>query len=625
MDHYNNPYATCSNDSSNTWTNMEDLQAQEVPQATEPVNYENFDYSECLYDDDNEFVDPQNTEQNKDFVDSDYEKIIHTNFAPKVEFKYEYSGEQDISVIPAYKEPAANNEGPVLTSADAPVPQMNIESAQEANLYNYPAYPQSANGPVFTAASPTLNPNPFNLPEYALPANNLLPPPALPTIVTTEATLPSPVVYRNFILNSFTDASTPLKVIDVHIFPFEQELENALYQELVRQQKAALFTGNLLAAANDQAQRLQDDEDMEQELGNYFTSQQITGATTASASTPANGQEGKQHGNKRPINIKNFDASKYYTPLAFKPASWGTANPDTEDLLFEYTQFGELNSLSTFTTEQLIEFISKHPLNPPAPISCKTSGLRLWIQTVPADSDKRYPNKVSSRCRFTKCSDPQRTIRKGDFRVCFDEQASVPGNSHDPFHNAGYVHLFCLEKFLDFPQLCKDYNVQPDTRVLLEGKNKMAITRDHPSMEGIVRTFIEESKPWEKFGEKGVRPEDYYAHTLNYALTSEHLKKQPKHLQAIRAKRGGVSIDVHMNDLEEFVELTMQRKEAKAALKKGKGKAPAKAVVKREKRKRSEVKEGEDEESVIDDDILDLQRGLPSRPRRMSKRLRRSL
>ncbi|KAF8863848.1 hypothetical protein BDZ45DRAFT_644200 [Acephala macrosclerotiorum] len=481
---------------------------------------------------------------------------------------------------------------------------MRIESTPEAGRYDYPTYHQSANGPTLSTASSTLDLNPFDLPEHPLPTNNLLLPLALPAIVTTEAPLPNPVGYRNFILNGFTDPSTPLKVIDDQLFPFEQELQHALYQELVRQQKAALSTSSLLVAANDQAHRQQDDEDME-----------------------LNGQEGKQHGNRRPINIKNFDSSKYYTPLVSKPAPWGTIDPDTEKPLFEYTQSGELNPLSTFTTEQLIEYISNHPLNPLAPVSCKQSGLRLWIQTVPADSDKRYPNKNSNRCRFSKCSDPHRTIRKGDFRVCFDEQSASLGKSHDPFHNAGYIHLFCLEKYLDFPQLCKDYNVQPDTRVLPEGKNKMAITRDHLSMEGIVRTFIEESKPWGAFGEKGVRPEDYYAHTLNYALTSEHLDKQPGHLQAIREKRGGVSIDVHMNDLDEYVELKMRRKEEKADEKKKAKvpakKAPAKTGVKAGKRKRSVEEVKEEEEAVLDDNILDLQRRLPS-PRKMSKRLRRS-
>ncbi|KAH7360756.1 hypothetical protein BKA65DRAFT_493915 [Rhexocercosporidium sp. MPI-PUGE-AT-0058] len=238
----------------------------------------------------------------------------------------------------------------------------------------------------------------------------------------------------------------------------------------------------------------------------------------------------------------------------------------------------------------------------------------LWIQTVPADSGRRYPSKTSDKCRFSCCPDSNRTIRKGDFRVAFDEH---PSNTFkDPFHNAAYTHLFCLEKYLDFPQICKNFDVRPDTRTLKEGKNKMAITRDHKSMEDIVNDFVRDSVEW-KYFDGGCRPDDYYEYTLCSKLTKEHLAKQPKHLQTIREQRGGNTIDIHQNNLDVYV--------ANQDLKKARvQKRPAPVSEKREKKgrkRRMKMKGGsrgeETDESGLDDDIL--QRGFDSSRSRAMK------
>ena len=56
-------------------------------------------------------------------------------------------------------------------------------------------------------------------------------------------------------------------------------------------------------------------------------------------------------------------------------------------------------------------------------------------------------------------------LSAGELRVAFDVQ---PRNSpsHDPRQNAGYVHLCCLERFLDFPKICIQLNVKGEDRVL---------------------------------------------------------------------------------------------------------------------------------------------------------------
>ncbi|KAI9773747.1 MAG: hypothetical protein M1839_002018 [Geoglossum umbratile] len=56
----------------------------------------------------------------------------------------------------------------------------------------------------------------------------------------------------------------------------------------------------------------------------------------------------------------------------------------------------------------------------------------------------------------------ENTINIGHFCVCFSEKRT--SGLQNPYHNPGYVHLFCIEKFLKFPQLVLDLNVKADTR-----------------------------------------------------------------------------------------------------------------------------------------------------------------
>jgi hypothetical protein len=402
--------------------------------------------------------------------------------------------------------------------------------------------------------------------------------PVDPTLLTLEAA--EERQYLNSILSHFSNPLIPLHVIDRVNFPFEQKLRLALEEKLKHEKQQELVAT----------------------LQNGM-------AYPAPAQSPAPSRIARVNkaGNKRPENIKNFDPADFYEPLQNPPASWGSINPDTGDKLFQYSEHGELNPLHNFTVDQIVEYISKHPLHNHR--GTKKSGLKLWVQTVPADSGRRYPDKLSDKCRFAACPDPFRTIRKGEFRVCFDEQSTK--RKTDPFHNAGYVHLFCMEKFLDFPQVCKEFNVLPDTRVFREGKNRMAITRDHESMAGIVRDFIGYSKPWQQFTPVrpeevyGQRPAEYYQYTLSSALTREHLEKQPKHLQKIREMREGNSIDIHKNNLDKRISHAKRLKENKRL-----GLVTPKP---RAQKRKSEVDNGE--ENVLDKNVL----GLSPRPNRQRK------
>ncbi|KAL2074723.1 hypothetical protein VTL71DRAFT_8502 [Oculimacula yallundae] len=404
--------------------------------------------------------------------------------------------------------------------------------------------------------------------------------------------------FLNPILNSFTCPSTPLRIIDSYKFPFEDALQRALEVEVERQNKIAARQDLAASYQADLKRRRESNEALQ---AKYDSLAQELPAPHTPAPTPA-GDGSKTPRNKRPINISNTDPKKWYQPLAMRPDSWGSINPDTQECTFSYTKHGEL-SQQVFSIIQISEYISSHRAT-------------MWIQTVPADSGRRYPSKTSDKCRFACCPDPKRTIRKGDFRVAFDEH---PTNTHkDPFHNAAYTHLFCLEKNLDFPQICKNFDVRPDTRVLKEGKNKMAVTRDHKSMADIVNTFIKDSVSWQFFNDEGRRPKAYYEFTLCSQLTREHLNKQSKHLQTVREARGGNTIDIHQNNLDVYVagqEEKKERLEVKEVMRRMKRKVREESEEsgretgqKRKYKKRAKPEESD--ESGLDDDIL--QRGLKS-------------
>lgn len=71
----------------------------------------------------------------------------------------------------------------------------------------------------------------------------------------------------------------------------------------------------------------------------------------------------------------------------------------------------------------------------------------------------RYPRgHESTRCRFAKCP-LNGTIRPGQIRVCISEFADPRNEILDPYHNAGYTHLYCLENFCNLHSLLVETNI----------------------------------------------------------------------------------------------------------------------------------------------------------------------
>jgi len=125
---------------------------------------------------------------------------------------------------------------------------------------------------------------------------------------------------------------------------------------------------------------------------------------------------------------------------------------------FEYNKWGELLRY-TFSFNMLKDFVYQHP-------KTEDCTLTLFIQRSPADSRRRYPTKDSPRCRFAECTMREHklsgNITHGHYRVALDELSHKYSNNerNDPMIVPGYVHLYCLERFLDFPALCQLPNVR---------------------------------------------------------------------------------------------------------------------------------------------------------------------
>jgi hypothetical protein len=114
----------------------------------------------------------------------------------------------------------------------------------------------------------------------------------------------------------------------------------------------------------------------------------------------------------------------------------------------------------TMSARQIHEYITEYP----AP-----GKLRLWIQPTASDAARRYASSTHSHCRFEKC--PMRkwthkgTIGVGDYRVAFDEKHKTYGlGVVSPYDCTGFVHLYCMERFLDFAHICEVADVRVDTR-----------------------------------------------------------------------------------------------------------------------------------------------------------------
>lgn len=165
-------------------------------------------------------------------------------------------------------------------------------------------------------------------------------------------------------------------------------------------------------------------------------------------------------GTSRTLKINNYNPDEMYEQLPHPIGPWSAGHSKRK---FEYSSHHELADRE-MTIARLKQFIQCHPRKD----DCK---LTLYIQRTPADSKRRYGSDQTERCRFEDC--PARLYGKsvasrglitpGNYRVAFDEfsygYGTNKGSRADPFKVAFFVHLYCLERFLDFPALCRLDNI----------------------------------------------------------------------------------------------------------------------------------------------------------------------
>lgn len=248
--------------------------------------------------------------------------------------------------------------------------------------------------------------------------------------------------------------------------------------------------------------------------------------------------------NPRTKAIHQFDASKIYDQFTNHAKAWS---------IFEYTAIGELEPGRFYTPSEIHSYLYQNPLHtlPSGVYDPKNGGLRIWIQRNPADSARRYPSSLSNRCRFKDCFATNRVINQGHTRVCFDEQTHLR-LKNDPFHAAGYVHLNCLERFLNFPAICRDLPISPENRNLLHEprrRNRMMLAPD--SAIHIAHVFIRacETGTLADYPEHG-RP---HRGTLVWQLMSHKVEEEDHVFRRQERKRGDAKashVAVHLGDLE---------------------------------------------------------------------------
>ena len=161
-------------------------------------------------------------------------------------------------------------------------------------------------------------------------------------------------------------------------------------------------------------------------------------------------------GDTRTAKINNWKNRYVYKPLPL-----GTWNSGKH--VYKYTQYEKVDFLveAPMSTRKIKEYIVKYPCD-------NNVRLILWIQKMPADQGRRYGSKQHSKCIFRDCPIQryvEGTISTGEYRVAFDEKYFTHGDETDPYDCAAYAHLYCMEQFLDFEQVCQIVDVRVDTRL----------------------------------------------------------------------------------------------------------------------------------------------------------------
>jgi hypothetical protein len=263
--------------------------------------------------------------------------------------------------------------------------------------------------------------------------------------------------------------------------------------------------------------------------------------------------------------INHYDPEQYYSKIPHPLHSAWTS--DSRGKEFRYNQWHELTK-DCMPALVLKDFIYSHP-------KTQTCKLTLYIQRSPADSKRRYPTSTLDKCRFKEC--PMRvygnkgSFLHGHYRVALDELSYKYGKGEhcDPFQVAGYVHLYCLERFLDLPSICRipHVGVEADGRQLSKEPNGNFASALGGNEYRIALNFIQAARSssggqsggeWSSYpshheyrdtdGTRQVQPKQH-KFTLNYAL--QMCKNQGRGGRVMNRSKPS-NIAVHRGDLEMY-------------------------------------------------------------------------
>ena len=259
--------------------------------------------------------------------------------------------------------------------------------------------------------------------------------------------------------------------------------------------------------------------------------------------------------NNRKQKIAEFKPEDHYAPLSSIPGSWAGEGSKCK---FRYNARGELIPGESFSVAQITDYLYKHPLHGKSDSNDtrESSGLRIWIQRAPTDALRRFTDEQSLHCRFEKCVIADRRILVGHPRLAFDEQ-SHKTERFDPFIYAGFVHLYCAEKFLDLPSLVQNLDIRVDDRMLdqeTDGANRMKLEYH---MLRVARTFVKiclkETLP-SGYPDSKELGQWHYRGTLCHRLWRAKLDNEFPVRAEARAVRGDrpTQWPNHLGDLEEL-------------------------------------------------------------------------
>ncbi|RYO87942.1 hypothetical protein DL762_003992 [Monosporascus cannonballus] len=269
------------------------------------------------------------------------------------------------------------------------------------------------------------------------------------------------------------------------------------------------------------------------------------------------------------------DPQKYYGPPIGQPKAWGPVNKKTNRPIFEYTQQGTLLPNRQYTVSEMKQFLYARPLKNAEvewvdreydhtvrhiPDRIR-QGLTGWISWPPAQCTYRFPHPP--HCLFENC--PMRRIRVGVPIVVLDEHKNDEGLEIDPFHNAGYVHLYCLERNFDLVKLLQDLDLRLDERRFKhEEANFFSLTKD------VGAELIQTYRRWwareypryvaARAEGKSRARKPYQDVSLSAALLKCKFYCESNARERNRAIRGGNDWTRHWGDLHLLQKLTEQKR-----------------------------------------------------------------